>query len=208
MFNWITRFIESSPAIHRWALMIWKMFPPRVAGFLKGLLTRNWMVGAVAVMIDESCEPAEVLLVRHSYRRTGIWGLPGGALEHIPTDPAEQSGSAEQDNIIELALRREVYEELGIEIAAVNLLRIDAVPYVPEEPGPYRLDFYFRCQPEGGFEALRNRLAALADEDHSPEVSRILFVPVTDLKNYDLYSSDISFFRGELPNLVPGSYDL
>jgi hypothetical protein len=36
-----------------------------------------------------------------------------------------------------------VWEELGIGIEAIELLRVDAVPFVAEEPGPYRLDFYY-----------------------------------------------------------------
>jgi len=208
MFSWLIQFIESQPSIHRFALYIWKFFPPRLAGFLKGILTRNWMVGAVAVMIDENCSPAEVLLVKHSYRRTGIWGLPGGALEGIPADSGEQSANSKQGNIIESALRREIFEELGIEIDAVNLLRIDAVPFVPEEPGPYRLDFYYRCEPQLGFDELRNRAAHCSDNDHSPEIDEIEFVPLPNLKDYDLYSSDVSFFRGELSNIIPGDYGL
>jgi 8-oxo-dGTP pyrophosphatase MutT (NUDIX family) len=49
------------------------------------------------------------------------------------------------------SLRREIFEELGIEIDIVRLTKIDAVPYVPEESGPYRLDFYYRCLPKQGF---------------------------------------------------------
>jgi 8-oxo-dGTP pyrophosphatase MutT (NUDIX family) len=37
--------------------------------------------------------------------------------------------------LIESSLRREVFEELGIEIEIVRLTKVDAVPYVPEEPG-------------------------------------------------------------------------
>ena len=61
---------------------------PRLAGFLKGRLARNWLVGAVAVMVDTDVVPPEILLVEHSYRRRGTWGLPGGSLESIPGDPS------------------------------------------------------------------------------------------------------------------------
>ena len=68
MFAWLARFIEHHPRLHRFSLLVWRLFPPRLAGFLKGLLARKWLVGAVAVMIDESTSPVEVLLVEHSYR--------------------------------------------------------------------------------------------------------------------------------------------
>src|SRR5215470_3883821 len=158
MFAWLTRFIERHPNLHRFALRIWRGFPPRLAGFLKGLLARKWLVGAVAVMIDDTTSPSEVLLVEHSYRPRGAWGLPGGSLESTPGDPTKPRDDASSDDVLEAALRREVWEELGIEITVIGLLRIDAVPYVAEEPGPYRLDFYFRCAPRNGFAALRHGL--------------------------------------------------
>ena len=83
MFAWLTHFIEKHPSLHRISLSLWRLFPPRLAGFLKGLLARNWLVGAVAVLIDDTVRPPEVLIVEHSYRRKGAWGLPGGALESI-----------------------------------------------------------------------------------------------------------------------------
>src|SRR5687767_11909406 len=84
MFTWLARFIERHPNLHRLSLLGWRLFPPRLAGFLKGLLARKWLVGAVAVMIDESAGPLEVLLVEHSYRSKGAWGLPGGRLSRLP----------------------------------------------------------------------------------------------------------------------------
>jgi hypothetical protein len=61
---------------------------------------------------------------------------------------------------------------------------------VPEEPGPYRLDFYYRCLPKQGFGSLRKALDSGMIKPHSPEVRQILLVPVSRLKEYDLYSSD------------------
>ena len=155
---------------------MWKQFPPRLAGFLRKLLTTPWTVGAVAVIIDEEVNPPEVLLVQHSYRTKGAWGLP--------------SNEESRDDIIESSLRRELFEELGIEIEILRLTKIDAVPYVPEEPGPYRLDFYYRCLPKQGFGALREGLRTGIIKPRSPELRQILLVPVSRLKEYDLYSSD------------------
>ena len=207
MFSWIAHFIERYPFLHRAALAVWRSFPPRLAGFLKGMLARNWLVGAVAVMLDESVSPAEVLIVEHSYRPRGAWGLPGGALESIPGDPRAPREEASPDDAIEAALRREVWEELGIQVAEVRFLRVDAIPYIVEEPGPYRLDFYFKCMPEGGFEALRKTLAGGGATGSSPEILRMRLVPLNELADYDIFSSDARFLRDDLPRLIPELLD-
>jgi 8-oxo-dGTP pyrophosphatase MutT (NUDIX family) len=86
------------------------------------------------------------------------------------------------DDVVETALRREVLEELGIEIEVISMLRIDAIPYVSEEPGPYRLDFYFRCAPRDGFAALRRGVSSGQSKPCSPEIKQIRLVPLSDLK--------------------------
>jgi 8-oxo-dGTP pyrophosphatase MutT (NUDIX family) len=203
MFTWLTRFIERHPRLHGFALRVWRGFPPRLAGFLKGLLARKWLVGAVAVMIDESASPPEVLLVEHSYRPRGAWGLPGGSLESTPGDPTRPREDASSDDVIESALRREIQEELGIEITVIGLLRIDAIPYIPEEPGPYRLDFYFRCAPREGFAAFRRSLQSDRTRPRSPEIRRVRLVPLTELGEYDLFSTDARFLANDLPRVEP-----
>jgi 8-oxo-dGTP pyrophosphatase MutT (NUDIX family) len=203
MFSWITHFIERHPGLHRLALSVWRRFPPRLAGFMKGMLARKWLVGAVAVMIDESTSPPEVLLVEHSYRPKGAWGLPGGSLESVPGDPKRPSEVHSSDEAIEAALRREILEELGIEITVLGLLSIDAVPYIPEEPGPYRLDFYFRCEPRDGFAALRRALVSGHVKPSSPEIRQIGLVPMTDLVKYDLFSPDRRLLSAGLPRQDP-----
>src|SRR5215831_20294024 len=177
MFTWLTRFIERHPNLHRFALLVWRWFPPRLAGFLKGQLARRWLVGAVAVIVDDKTSPAEVLLVEHSYRPKGAWGLPGGSLESTPGDPTRPRDDDSTDDVIERALRREIHEELGIEIIVIRLLRIDAIPYIAEEPGPYRLDFYFRCAPRDGFAALRRDLLSGKTRPRSAEIKQIRLVP-------------------------------
>jgi 8-oxo-dGTP pyrophosphatase MutT (NUDIX family) len=203
MLAWLAHFIERHPYLHHASLLIWRLFPPRVAGFLKGLLARNWVVGAVAVVIDDKMSPPEILLVEHSYRRKGTWGLPGGALESIPGDPTKPRDGASSDDVLEATLRREVWEELGIDIKPTRLLRVDAIPYVSEEPGPYRLDFYFRCAPHDGFAELRQGLSSGRIKPRSPEIRQMRFVPLTELHGYDLYSSDVRFLQDDLPRFEP-----
>ena len=201
MFVWLARLIERHPTLHRSSLFVWRLFPPRVAGFLKGVLARNWLVGAVAVMIDENKSPPEVLLVEHTYRPKGAWGLPGGALESIPGDPKRAGHAASPDDVLEATLRREVWEELGIDITVLRLLRVDAIPYVPEEPGPYRLDFYYRCSPQDGLARLREGLSSGEIKPRSPEIGQMRFIPLTQLGNYDLFSADARFLQEDLPRL-------
>ena len=203
MLTSLARFIEHHPALHRMSLSVWRRFPPRLAGFLKGIFARTWLVGAVAVMIDDSVSPPDVLLVEHSYRRKGAWGLPGGSLESTPGDPKRPSRDRLPDDVIEAALRREVSEELGIDITVVRLLRVDAIPYIPEEPGPYRLDFYFRCAPRNGFAALRQGLSSGQIKPCSPEIKQIRFVAFTSLKGYDLFSTDRRLLTEDLTRLEP-----
>jgi ADP-ribose pyrophosphatase YjhB (NUDIX family) len=203
MFSWIAHFIERHPALHRLSLAVWRLFPPRLAGFMKGMLARKWLVGAVAVMIDESTSPPEVLLVEHSYRPKGAWGLPGGSLESVPGDPRRPTEVHSSDNAIESALRREISEELGIEIMVIGMLRIDAVPFVAEEPGPYRLDFYFRCEPRDGFAGLRRALGSGQVKPRSPEIRQIRFVPMTELAKFDLFSTDRRLLAADILRREP-----
>jgi len=60
---------------------------------------------------------------------------------------------------------------------------MDAVPYVPEEPGPYRLDFYFLCLPKQEFSVLREGINNGRIQPRSPEIKSIRFVPMTSLRN-------------------------
>ncbi len=203
MLTWLARWIEKHRRVHRWSLRVWRLFPPRLAGFLKGQFARSWVVGAVAVMVDAHATPPEVLLVRHSYRRRGSWGLPGGSLESIPGNATAAGSGPSPDDVVEATLRREVWEELGLSIAAIEFLRIDAVPYVAEEPGPDRLDFYFLCRPEGGFAKLREDIASRSFRPRSPEIDDARLVPLSALDDLDLFSPDARFLQSDLPRLRP-----
>jgi 8-oxo-dGTP pyrophosphatase MutT (NUDIX family) len=199
----IIKYIEEQQVLHRLLLRIWRLFPPRLAGFLKGLLARSWVLGAVAVIIDDSVHPAQILLVEHSYRRRGAWGLPGGALDSIPGDPTHPRDVESPDDVIEATLQKEVMEELGIHVDIVRMLRTDAVPYIAEEPGPYRLTFYFLCTPVGGFAAFRESLETGEIPPHSPEITGMNMVPLDRLDDYDLFSPDRRLLRNDLSRLLP-----
>jgi len=203
MFTGIIRYIETQQTTHRILLSIWRLFPPRLAGFLKGLLGRSWVLGAAAVMIDDTVQPAQVLLVKHSYRRHGAWGLPGGALDSIPGDPRRPRDDESPDDVLEATLQREIQEELGINVKIIRMLRADAIPYVAEEPGPYRLTFYYLCKPAEGFNAFRAGLKEKIIHPHSPEVSNMELVPLNKLPEYDLFSPDRRLLLTNLRRLMP-----
>ena len=111
------------------------------------------------------------------------------------------------DDVIEATLQREVWEELRIEVEVVRLLRVDAVPYVVEEPGPYRLDFYYLCLPVQGFKVLREELASGKVKPTSPEVKEMRLVALTDLAEYDLFSPGNRFLHDDLPRIEPALRD-
>jgi 8-oxo-dGTP diphosphatase len=94
------------------------------------MLGYSFIVGAVAVIRDAD---GRVLLARHTYpvgrSRQEIWALPGGAVEKYESIPQ--------------ALRRELAQELHLDIAVDRLLLVDT----SEAP---RLDFVFSCAIRAG----------------------------------------------------------
>jgi ADP-ribose pyrophosphatase YjhB (NUDIX family) len=94
------------------------------------LLGYSFIVGAVAVIRDAD---GRLLLARHTYpvgkSRREVWALPGGAVEKYESIPQ--------------ALRRELGQELGLDIAVERLLLVDA------SAAP-RLDFVFACSVRDG----------------------------------------------------------
>ncbi|MGB9377418.1 MAG: NUDIX domain-containing protein [Mycobacteriales bacterium] len=84
--------------------------------------TPNFTVGAVLIMRDDA---GRILLVRQ--RHTTGWGLPGGLLAH---------GEAPED-----AVRREVSEELGLQIDPAEVT--PAVPHAMVNPKSRRVDIVF-----------------------------------------------------------------
>jgi len=128
LLSWLAHFIERHPFLHQTSLAVWKHFPPRLAGVLRKLLTTRWAVGAVAVIIDEEVNPPEVLLVQHSYRTKGAWGLPGGSFESGLRSRWEPSTEESRDDIIESSLRREVFEELGCDSGSVRRMDRSTAP--------------------------------------------------------------------------------
>ncbi len=91
------------------------------------LLNPKFVVGVQALVRDEQ---GRVLLLRHTYRRTQPWGLPGGGLK-----PGES---------LEDCLRREVKEEAGLDVEIQGLLSASAHFDIR------LVDMIFACRPAQG----------------------------------------------------------
>jgi 8-oxo-dGTP pyrophosphatase MutT (NUDIX family) len=113
------------------------------------VLNPTFSVGA-AVIIERP--DGRRLFVRHSYRRR--WGTPGGLLNRGETP--------------DVAARREVLEEVGIEVTLLG------EPVVVVDPRPRRVDVIFRAGPADGVDP---------DSVHraSPEIDDVRWFPADAL---------------------------
>ena len=129
---WITR---------AWAWSFRLPIPYRLRVRALRLLGYSFLVGAVALIRDAD---GRHLLARHTYpvgaSRREVWGLPGGAVEKYERIPQ--------------ALRRELAQELGLDVAVERLLLVDTSE-------PPRLDFVFACAVRGGRFRLSTEVAKI-----------------------------------------------
>jgi 8-oxo-dGTP diphosphatase len=115
--------LPTSGPIFRLLLRIWRdvPFPDSVRDWILRRLNSSFMVGAMALIQDDK---GRILVLEHTYRKKTPWGLPGGWL-HADESP-------------ERGLRREVFEETGLDVSVDALLAADFFP------GP-QLDLIYRC---------------------------------------------------------------
>ncbi len=108
-----------------WLFTLWRLlpFPLSVQWRLVWLLVPKFMVGAVAVILNEK---GQVLIFHHTYRKDAPWGLPGGWLNR-----AEESF----DTIV-----REMREEAGITVEVERLLYVGTSKQYP------RIDIVYLCR--------------------------------------------------------------
>ena len=102
---------------------VWQASPRRMRRWGVWLWEPRFMVTAGAVVLDEA---GRVLLLKHIFRSGSGWGIPGGFIE-----------AGEQP---EEALRRELREEVGIEIERVELA------FVRTLRRPQQVEVMFRCR--------------------------------------------------------------
>lgn len=114
--------------LHRFALAVYRRLPVQARRRVVRTIAPAYTVGAMA-LIERS--DGALLLVRLSYRNS--WGVPGGLLKR---------GEAPAD-----AVRREVVEEVGLEVVTVGdpALVVDEVAQ--------RVDVVFSARPAPGADA-------------------------------------------------------
>jgi 8-oxo-dGTP diphosphatase len=90
------------------------------------LVEPRFMVTVGAVVVDER---GRVLLLNHVFRSGSGWGIPGGFIE-----------KGEQP---EEALRRELREEIGLELDSAEIALVRTLAK------PVQIEIIFRCRPRG-----------------------------------------------------------
>jgi ADP-ribose pyrophosphatase YjhB (NUDIX family) len=86
---------------------IWKKLPRKTRSWAARSIQPKFTVSAGAIVTNDE---GKVLLLEHVLRPSSGWGVPGGFIEH-----SEQA---------EAAVRRELMEEVGVELADVTLYKI------------------------------------------------------------------------------------
>jgi len=104
----------------------WNRLPGMVRRRLVRTGQKRFTVTAGAMIFDDE---GRILLLEHVFRPDSGWGIPGGFLT-----------KGEQP---EAALRRELKEEIGIEVEAVELL------FARTLAGPRQIEIYFRARAIG-----------------------------------------------------------
>ena len=105
---------------------IWRHLPGAVRRRMVRIGQRRFTVTSGALVFDDE---GRVLLLEHVFRPDSRWGIPGGFL-----------GKGEQP---EVALRRELMEEVALEVTDVQFL------FARTLPRPRQVEIYFLCRPNG-----------------------------------------------------------
>ena len=105
---------------------IWRHLPGSLRRRVVRLGQRRFTVAAGALIFDVE---GRILLLEHVFRPEGGWGIPGGFLR-----------KREQP---EEALRRELREEIGIEVEDVEFL------FARTLPGSRQIEIYFSARAVG-----------------------------------------------------------
>jgi len=105
---------------------IWRRLPRSVLNRLVRIGQKRFTASVGAMIFDGQ---GQILLLEHVFRSDKGWGIPGGFIS-----------KGEQP---EEALRRELREEIGIEIQDVELL------FARTLPGPRQIEFCFRAKAIG-----------------------------------------------------------
>ncbi len=92
------------------ASKIWQNTPRLLRIKIIRASQKKFTASVGAIILNEK---DEVLLLDHVFRPTNGWGIPGGFIE-----PNEQ---------VETAIKREIYEETGLELIEIKMLKIRTI---------------------------------------------------------------------------------
>ncbi|MGH9906357.1 MAG: NUDIX hydrolase [Pyrinomonadaceae bacterium] len=106
---------------------IWRRFPRALRRLTVRATHHRFSVTAAAIVIDNE---GRVLLLKHRFRPGIGWGVPGGFLE---ADEQPEDG-----------LRRELREEVGLELDDVSLVAARTIKKAKQ------IEIIFRGRPKGG----------------------------------------------------------
>jgi 8-oxo-dGTP diphosphatase len=105
---------------------VWRRLPVRLRRWSMRLTNARFTVTAGALIFNDS---GQILLLKHRFRAGSGWGLPGGFLE---------KGEQPLD-----ALRRELREEIGLEVDDVEIFAARSFKK------PRQVEVLFRCRATG-----------------------------------------------------------
>ena|SRR5262245_7564129 len=106
--------------------VIWRRAPKRLRSWIMRLTHIQFSATAAGVVFNLD---GKVLLLKHVFRPGSGWGLPGGFIE-----AGEQA---------EAALRREVFEEVGLAIESAELFSVRVFKR------PRQIEIVFLCRASG-----------------------------------------------------------
>lgn len=105
---------------------IWGHIPRVLRRLTMRVTHARFTVTAAAIVLDQQ---GRVLLLKHRFRAGTGWGIPGGFIE-----------AGEQPD---QGVRRELREEVGLELAGVELVTTRTFKK------PRQIEIVFRCRPHG-----------------------------------------------------------
>lgn len=127
---------------------IWNNVPRSLRRITMRLTHTRFTVTAAAIVVDDQ---RRVLILKHRFRPGTGWGLPGGFIE-AGEQPAD-------------AVRRELREEVGLELASVEIVTTRTFKK------PKQIEIVFKCRPHGAAlpQSIEIRNASWCSIDALPE---------------------------------------